>query len=90
MAIYVANFVDDLDISMPDVVFDCLPPELEDPELTLEDAMSDATKDGLRAQTERAQSRGLFGAPSLTVDRELFWGGDRVEQALRFAGASVG
>ena len=89
-AVYVANFVDDLDISMPDVLFDCLPPELEDPELALEDAMSDATKEGLRAQTERAKTLGLFGAPSFTVGEELFWGGDRMKQALTLAAESAG
>ena len=75
---------------MPDVLFDCLPPELEDPELALEDAMSDATKNGLRVQTERAKTLGLFGAPSFTVGEELFWGGDRLKQALTLAAESAG
>jgi 2-hydroxychromene-2-carboxylate isomerase len=41
----------------------------------------------LRAQTEEAQRLGLFGAPSFTTeDGELFWGNDRLEAALRWAG----
>lgn len=33
-----------------------------------------------------AKARGLFGAPSfLTADGELFWGNDRLEQALDWA-----
>jgi 2-hydroxychromene-2-carboxylate isomerase len=39
-------------------------------------------KEALKRQTEEAASRGLFGAPSFTVDDELFWGNDRLEAAL--------
>ena len=40
----------------------------------------------LRSETEEAQRRGLFGAPSFVcTDGELFWGNDRLEQALRWA-----
>ena len=49
-------------------------------------AGSEAIKARLRAQTEEAQRRGLFGAPSFTTaDGELFWGNDRLEPALRWA-----
>src|SRR5438034_216531 len=40
----------------------------------------------LRTQTEQAERLGIFGAPSFTTtDGELFWGNDRLEQALRWA-----
>ena len=40
----------------------------------------------LRANTEAAMNRGLFGAPTfVTADGELFWGDDRLEQALDWA-----
>lgn len=40
----------------------------------------------LRAETEKAQSLGIFGAPSfIAADGELFWGNDRLEQALAWA-----
>jgi 2-hydroxychromene-2-carboxylate isomerase len=49
-------------------------------------AQSDANKARLRAQTEEAQHRGIFGAPTFTTaDGELFWGNDRLEQALAWA-----
>jgi len=35
-----------------------------------------------REQTSAAIARGIFGAPSLLVEEELFWGSDRLEQAL--------
>ena len=57
-----------------------------EPAPVLESAQSDAIKARLRAQTESAQQLGLFGAPSFTTaDGELFWGNDRLEQALRWA-----
>ena len=57
-----------------------------DPAPVLAAAQSDAIKARLRAQTDEAQRIGLFGAPSfVTADGELFWGNDRLEQALRWA-----
>ena len=43
-------------------------------------------KDRLRQQTEEAQELGIFGAPSFLARGELFWGDDRLEQALAAAG----
>ena len=48
-------------------------------------AQSDAIKGKLRANTEEAQRLGIFGAPSFIAAGELFWGNDRLEQALEFA-----
>lgn len=43
-------------------------------------------KDGLRQRTEKAVQIGVFGAPSfVTADGELFWGDDRLEQAIAWA-----
>jgi 2-hydroxychromene-2-carboxylate isomerase len=40
-----------------------------------------AVKAALRAATEAAHERGVFGVPTLAVGEELFWGDDRLEQA---------
>ena len=48
-------------------------------------AQADANKLALRCQTERAAELGLFGAPSFRVGEELFWGNDRLEDALAWA-----
>ena len=48
-------------------------------------AQADASKLALRCQTERAARLGLFGAPSFRVGEELFWGNDRLEDALAWA-----
>jgi 2-hydroxychromene-2-carboxylate isomerase len=56
------------------------------PDLAITAAESDTNKMRLRHQTDEAQRRGLFGAPSfVTADNELFWGNDRLERALLWA-----
>jgi 2-hydroxychromene-2-carboxylate isomerase len=45
-------------------------------------AIAPEIKQALRGETERAWSLGIFGAPSFIVEGELFWGGDRMEQAF--------
>ena len=39
----------------------------------------------LRTETEAAQANGVFGAPTFTVGQELFWGYDRMDQAIAWA-----
>ena len=49
-------------------------------------AHSDDNKLRLRQQCDEAIERGIFGAPSfVTEDGELFWGNDRIEDALDWA-----
>lgn len=84
--LYKAFYVDDRDITMPEVVGDVadrvgfpsekLLPMTQDPEV----------KAGLRATTEEAVTRGAFGAPTFFWGDQLFWGQDRimfVELAIR-------
>jgi len=44
----------------------------------------DAGKERLRANTDEAIARGIFGVPSLAFGGELFWGDDATEMALAF------
>ena len=54
-------------------------------------AGSDEVKSKLRSETEEAIRLGVFGAPSLvTSDGELFWGNDRLHEALDWAVKPVG
>jgi 2-hydroxychromene-2-carboxylate isomerase len=46
---------------------------------------SRSVKDGLRAATERAGERGVRGVPSVVVGEEVFWGDDRLEEAVEAA-----
>lgn len=80
--VYRANFEEDLDISAREIVERCLESAGQEAATILEEAQSPASKQGLRTQTEQAVGLGIFGAPSFVVDRELFWGNDRLESAL--------
>ena len=57
-----------------------------DADATLAAAETPQIKTALRAATEDASARGIFGAPSFTTAAgELFWGNDRLEPALHWA-----
>jgi 2-hydroxychromene-2-carboxylate isomerase len=79
--VYLANFAHDRDIADPAVI-EAILSGLGQPASRLAAAQSPEVKARLREQTERAQSLGIFGAPSLVAGGELFWGNDRVEAAL--------
>lgn len=81
-AVYAANFQDDLDISDTSVVAHCLTAIGQNPAEVLTQAQSVESKAKLRAQTDEAARLGIFGAPFFIVDREPFWGNDRLEQAI--------
>ncbi|MFO0629538.1 MAG: 2-hydroxychromene-2-carboxylate isomerase [Polyangiales bacterium] len=58
-----------------------------DGEAAVRAAASEAVKARVRAQTDEAIARGVFGVPTLLVDGELFWGYDAFPcAALRLRG----
>ena len=83
--LYQAQFGDWSDISDPDVIAGTAVQLGQDGDRLLAGAGADAVEARLRANTEGAQARGIFGAPSFLVGDELFWGNDRLEQALDWA-----
>jgi 2-hydroxychromene-2-carboxylate isomerase len=56
----------------------------------IEQAQAPENKLRLREQTRRAKGLGIFGAPNFVVGAELFWGNDRLEDALALAGSRTG
>lgn len=84
-AVMMANFAEDREIGEEAVIGEILGtlglPAAE----VITRAQADANKLALRCQTERAAELGLFGAPSFRVGEELFWGNDRLEDALAWA-----
>ncbi|MDH5676891.1 MAG: 2-hydroxychromene-2-carboxylate isomerase [Myxococcales bacterium] len=83
--VYRANFQDDLDIADLDVLATLLEQMGVEPKEVIARSRQDDIKRGLRAQTERAIELGIFGAPTFVVGGELFWGDDRLQDALRWA-----
>jgi 2-hydroxychromene-2-carboxylate isomerase len=79
------NFVLDKDINQAE----SLAPILTELGLStaniLEQAQAEPVKNRLRQQTEQARCRGIFGAPTFFVGTEMFWGNDRLDDALLFA-----
>ena len=51
----------------------------------LERAESDAIKTRLREQTDAAMRRNIFGAPTFFAQGEMFWGNDRLDDAITLA-----
>jgi 2-hydroxychromene-2-carboxylate isomerase len=80
-----ANFGEDRDIGTPEVIHDILLDLGLDADALIARALTEENKQALRAQTELASTLGLFGAPSFLVGDELFWGNDRLEDALAWA-----
>jgi 2-hydroxychromene-2-carboxylate isomerase len=83
--VYVANFAEGADIARPETLGRVLSALGEAPTPWLERARSQPVKDALRTSTERARALGIFGAPTFVAHGELFWGGDRLEDALAWA-----
>lgn len=79
--VMLANFVDDREIGDEQVVAQILAGLGADAAAIIEAARADPYKAALRARTEEAQARGIFGAPMFFVDGEMFWGNDRLEDA---------
>jgi len=85
-AVYHANFALDLDIADASVLARCVEEAGGDPAAALAAAETDAVKQALRAATEEAAGKGIFGAPSfVAADGELFWGNDRLDDAIAWA-----
>ncbi|MEC9367990.1 MAG: 2-hydroxychromene-2-carboxylate isomerase [Pseudomonadota bacterium] len=83
--VYAAQFGDGKQLDDRAMLTECLESVGADPALCFERITHHDIKDGLRAQTDTAQALGIFGAPSfVTPDGELFWGDDRLEQALEW------
>ncbi|MFT4047440.1 MAG: 2-hydroxychromene-2-carboxylate isomerase [Solimonas sp.] len=84
-AVYRANFADDRDIGDDAVIRDCLAEVGADADAAMAHALSPAEKPKLRENAAAAQRHGIFGAPSFVVAGELFWGNDRLDDALAWA-----
>jgi len=84
-AVYTGEFVDQADISADGFLHDCVAGAGGNPASALESIASEACKAKLRANTDAAIAARIFGAPSFTVGDELFWGDDRLEDALDWA-----
>jgi len=79
------NFAQDREIDSPEAVSEVLMQQGLPAQTIIADALADANKLALREQTERARAKGVFGAPTFFVGAEMFWGNDRLDDALACA-----
>lgn len=88
--VYRAEFGTGLTISETSVVADILTEEGFAADAILARAATPELRQALRQATEEAQALGLFGAPMLTTaDNEVFWGNDRIDEAVAWASAAA-
>lgn len=74
-----ALWVEGLHLGDPSVVANVLTEHGFDPQEVLALANDESVKAALKDKTEQAVQRGVFGAPSLFVGNQLFFGQDRLE-----------
>lgn len=85
-AVFAASFAEGRSIAESGAIAAILTGLDLDADAILRAAVAEPCKTRLRAVGEEARSRGLYGAPTfLTEDGELFWGNDRLEQAIAWA-----
>jgi 2-hydroxychromene-2-carboxylate isomerase len=89
-AVFQANFAKDREIGDPAEIRSILDSLGQSGAELIEQAQAPENKLRLREQSRRAKELGIFGAPSFVVGEELFWGNDRLEDALAWAGSRMG
>jgi 2-hydroxychromene-2-carboxylate isomerase len=78
-AMFRAIWVDAQNMNDPAVVAAVLTQAGFDPQALLALSSDPAVKDGLKASTDAAVQRGVFGAPTFFVADQMFWGQDRLD-----------
>lgn len=83
------NFAEDRDIDSPQAMHELLTSLGLPAHRVIEEALSDSNKLRLHQQTETAVEKGIFGAPTFFVGDEMFWGNDRLDEAIAFCKAEA-
>ena len=83
------NFAEDREIDNPEAVGEALA-ELGLPvDELLREAQGEAIKQRLRERTAAAQALGIFGAPTFFAGGAMYWGNDRLDDALEAAAGKL-
>ena len=84
LAVYRAFFVDDLDISAPETVFEIAGQIGVDRDKLAAAVQSPEIKARLKDECAAALQAGVFGSPHVIIDGEPFFGADRLPQIERW------
>jgi 2-hydroxychromene-2-carboxylate isomerase len=88
--VYAAEFAFQQPIGDLKTCADILATMNQDAEVVLANSKDETIKDQLKANTQAARDAGVFGSPSFTcADGELFWGHDRMYEAVAWAARIV-
>ena len=83
-AAFRAYFSQDRNIGEPEVIGALATEVGADPVALARGVQEPAIKDRLKALVDESIARGVFGAPTIFVDGEMFWGHDRLPQVDRW------
>ena len=81
-ATYRRWFQEGLEAGSEPNILDSLTEIGQDPKRILKLVESDSIEKAYSDQTDMARVKGIFGSPTCIVDGELFWGDDRIEDAV--------
>jgi len=89
-ALFAAYWARGEDVTRPDVVAAVLDRAGLDGAGCVERAATPGVKTDLHARTDEAIRRGIFGAPTMFVGSQMYWGQDRLDFVARALSASSG
>ncbi|MCP3708578.1 2-hydroxychromene-2-carboxylate isomerase [Paraburkholderia sp. CNPSo 3274] len=79
------NYGDDREVDSHEAVAQMLTALGLPAQRLIEEAGSEANRLRLRERTQAARDLGIFGAPTFFIGEEMFWGNDRLEDAIEAA-----
>jgi 2-hydroxychromene-2-carboxylate isomerase len=88
-ATYRAWFLEDKPPGEPEHLATILRDLDKDPDDVIRRAESREVRERYAAETDVARSMGIFGSPTFAVGEEIFWGDDRLEEALEWCASGV-
>jgi len=83
-ALYHAYFAEDRDISNPEVTANVAAKLGLEKDRVAQALNAPAVKERLKPAVDAAIERGVFGSPFIIVDKEPFWGSDRLDQVEKW------
>ena len=83
-SVFISNFAEDKDISDEEVISSILNALGLDATQVIAQAKTQENKDKLREQTQLGADKSIFGAPTFVIGGEIFWGNDRLQDAIEW------
>ena len=83
-ALYHAYFAEGRDISSPEITANVAARLGLEKDQVLQALNDPAVKERLKTEVDAAIERGVFGSPFFIIDKEPFWGSDRLDQVERW------